>query len=129
MISHGLASSKTFLLLVVGLLLLTAWLVQDLGLWSAIGSIFVPWFCTALAISLLVLIVVSALRNEPPRELPWRVVIGTVVVVGVVFLIGIEVDSRTYGLSQRGPARWELVGFLTVLVGVFVVSRRRRKHD
>lgn len=119
--------SQTILVSVVLLLLGAAWLVNEDRLWSQIGSFTVPWFCTALALALLILLLVCNLREQAPAELPWLVVVGTVVVVGVVLVAGTEIDNEKYALSGIVGTRWEVAGFMALLLGLFLVAQRYRR--
>jgi len=119
--------AQSILVSIVLLFLGTAWLIKEDRLWSEIGNFTVPWFCTALALALLIVLLVCSLRGQAPSDLPWCVVISTVLGVAVVLLVGTEVDNETYRLSGIVGTRWELAGFVGLLLGMFLVTRRRRR--
>lgn len=114
------------LLIVVVLLLGSAWLIYEDKLWSQTANLTVPWFCSALALGLLIVLIVCGLRGQGPAELPWIVIAGTVVVTGAVLAVGCEIDNQTYTTSGIVGTRWELAGFVVLLLGLFMVARRRR---
>ena len=64
-------------------LLAAAWLVNDERLWSPVGNTTMPWFCSALAIAILVVAFTIVLTQVPAAELPLRVsLVVTVALTG-----------------------------------------------
>lgn len=119
--------TQWWLVALVVLLFGAALVIQEHSLWSRIANFTVPWFCSALALALLIVLLVSGLRGQKPSELPWLAVIGTVLGVGAVLFAGIEVDDATYPLGRHiEGTRWEMAGFVGILLGLFLVVRRKR---
>lgn len=119
--------AQSILVSIVLLFLGTAWLIKEDRLWSEIGNSTVPWFCTALALALLIVLLVCSLRGQAPSDLPWSVVISTILGVAVVLLVGTEVDNETYPFSGIVGTRWELAGFVGLLLGMFLATRPGRR--
>ena len=119
---------KTFvpLALTALLLLVAAWLIESYSLWSRINNFTVPWFCSSLALALLIVLVVCGLRGQAPSELPWLVVVSTFLVTAVILVAGMEIDSDKYELSGVAGSRWELAGFLGMLLGLLLVCRSKQ---
>ncbi|MEM6749413.1 MAG: hypothetical protein AAGA57_09180 [Planctomycetota bacterium] len=105
-------------------LLVAAGAINALSLWSFLGNLAVPWFCTALAIAVMVLGVTCLLLQRPPSTIPARRAALVVAAVLVILGVGFIVDAFAYAR----PADWlasagEWVGFAVILAGVFWLPR------
>ena len=100
-------------------LLFAAWLIEERGLWDQLANSTVPWFCSALAIAVVLLGVTCLVVRRVPSELPTHLAVAVVAVTLVVFAVGMVIDSRRFGrldwLASFG--RW--AGFAVLLGGVF----------
>ncbi len=110
-------------------LLVAAGLISNFKLWSLLGSYTVPWFCSSLAIAILLVAMTSALTDCPPATIPvYRVlvaIVGTSVAVGV----GMLVDAYSYNV----PKDWagslaEWAGFMMIVIVVFWIPRESNKN-
>lgn len=120
-------SAQTRLLVASVVLLAAAWVIRTQSLWGRLANLTVPWLCTALALVLIVIVTVCALRGQRPSELPWLVVAGVVLVVPGILLAGILVDREHYGSgSGFWGSLWEIGGFAALLLLGFVVARGGR---
>ncbi len=107
-------------------LLVAAWVIKMFPLWSFLGNATVPWFCTALALAMLIVGVTCILLRCLPDAIPARhaalVVTGILVVIG----IGLAVDGFAYEEADDWLASiGEWSGFAVILVGVFWLPRLR----
>lgn len=93
-------------------------------LWSLFGNLTLPWLCSTLALSLMVVCMVGLLAGRSPSEAPKAAVamvyLATVLIVG----IGIAVDAweswdtRAFVISM---AEW--LGFAVILLILLTVPR------
>jgi len=105
-------------------LLLAAWLIRAMCLWSNLANHTLPWFCSAVAVAILIVGVVSLLSHLPPGSLPVTRVALSWLAVMLVFGIGMVVDYCSYPAANKWlPAVGEWIGFGVVLAGAFWVSR------
>ena len=104
-------------------LLLSAWLIEERGLWDQLANTTVPWFCSALAIAVLLLGVTCLSVRRAPSELPKQLVVAVIAVTLAVFAVGVVIDSRQFGTLDWLASFGSWVGFAVLLVGVFVLPR------
>lgn len=103
-------------------LLFAAWLINTFKLWSSLGNFTLPWLCTAVAVSVLILGTVCVVLECPPSAVPVtvaRLVVGAVL---AIFGVGMVVDLVSYG----APNDWiasvgEWLGFAIILVSIFAL--------
>lgn len=107
-------------------LLIAAGTINALSLWSFLGNFTVPWFCTALALAVLIVGVTCLLTQRPPSSIPTRHAALVVAAVLLIFGIGFIVDMIAYDESADWLASvGEWVGFAVILVGAFWLPRLR----
>jgi len=107
-------------------LLVAAWLINIFCLWDFLANMTLPWLCTAIAVSVLLLGTVCVLLQVPPAGVPTRVAVMVVVGTLVIFGAGMVVDLFSYGKPDDWLASvggW--IGFALVLSGVFALPRMR----
>lgn len=115
-------------------LLAAGWLAKTLPVWSQIGGHTIPWFCSALAIALLVAGGTSLLCGQSLATIPtWTAVLaaaGAILVVGIGFLVDYFTyfgsNERTFGIpvsTDWGGTIGEWVGFAVLVVGCFWLPR------
>lgn len=109
-------------------LLIAAWTIKTFAVWSFLGNLTVPWFCTALVIAVLVVAVTCLLLERPPAAVPAHHAVLVVVAVLLIIGVGLIVDMFAYGkpndlLASIGG--W--IGFAVILSGVFWLPRVRDK--
>ncbi len=117
-----------FVLLPVALLLAGRW-VQELRLWDFLANLCLPWLCSTVAISVLILGVTCFLCQTTPVGLSGRVAFVVVAGVSVMFGVGMLVDMYAYR-DFDPPPDWAAsvggwVGFVATVIVVFVIPRRR----
>ena len=105
-------------------LLLSALIIQRFQLWSALASYTVPWFCSTVAIALLLVTMTSWLSGCTPAQIPISraatVVVGVALATGVGMLLdGISYGSRSDYASSIGEA----IGFVAVTAVLFWIPR------
>jgi len=102
------------------------WLINVTRLWTSPADVTLPWLCTALAVSVLILGVVCLVVQAPPHLVPARTLFFVYVGTLVLFGVGMRIDAPQ---RMDWAAVWtvvaELVGFAVVLAGVFLLSRVR----
>ncbi len=112
------------LLITAVALLVAAGVTHEYALWGSAGTYTVPWFCGALAVALLVLILTATLTGCTPGTIPLSrmlvMLIGTSSIVG----IGMIVDTLSYGMSGDWTGIiGEWAGFTVMLAALFWVPR------
>jgi len=113
----------------LGLLVVGA-MTHVFQLWSFLGNYTVPWFCCAVALALLLVLLVSLLTGISPGKLPlsrvFAVILGSSVAIG----LGMLVDGISYGiLADRTSSVAEWGGFTLILVVVFWIPRVTREAN
>lgn len=112
-------------LLIAAAVLLLAGLITNLfRLWSFLANFTVPWFCSAVAMALCILVITALLTNASPSSIPvsrvLAVIMGSVGVIG----IGMVVDAISYGSFGDWTASiGEWAGFTLILSVVFWIPR------
>jgi hypothetical protein len=107
-------------------LLLAAWFIDTFHLWDSLANMTLPWLCTAIAISILLLGAVCVILQVAPAAVLVRVSVMVVVGTLVIFGVGMIVDRFSYAK----PVDWLAsiggwIGFAVVLSGVFALPRVR----
>jgi hypothetical protein len=103
-------------------LLASAWVIAERHLWDILGNSTVPWFCSALAIAVLLLGVTSVIVKQSPSELPTRIAVTVVTATLVVLAVGMVIDGRQFQSDWVSSAgSW--IGFAVILGGVFALPR------
>ena len=117
---------QTFALLALAVaLLLAAVLIRSLALWSALANHTVPWFCSALAIAVLLVVLASLLTGRQPGKIPpavaWWVTGGTSAALG----IGMIIDAQNYQIALRdaGASIAEWAGITAIVGSLFILSQ------
>ena len=72
-----------FLAVVAWILLAVA--ISGLDLWSSVSNWTIPWFCSALALALLIIFTMNVVSGTPPSQMKLSVIL---LVYGVIVLIG-----------------------------------------
>ena len=105
-------------LLVIGLAIYLA------GLWSDFGNETLAWFCSAVALALMVVCAAGLLTGRTPATLPKAaaavIYLGTVLGTGIVMLLPAW-ESWGTKLFHRALAEW--LGFAVILLILLVVPR------
>ncbi len=107
-------------------LLVAAWMINTFHLWDFLANMTLPWLCTAIAVSVLLLGTVCVVLQVPPIAVPTRVAVMVVVGVLVIFGAGMIVDLFSYAKPDDWLASvggW--IGFAAILTGVFALPRVR----
>ena len=105
-------------------LLLAAWLINTLSLWSSLANYTFPWLCSAIAVAILIVGVVCLLSHVRPGSLPVKHVVLSWLSVMLIFGIGMVVDYFSYPTANDWlSAVGEWIGFGVILAGAFWVSR------
>src|SRR5688572_25890716 len=73
-------------------LLVAAWLINTFQLWDFLANMTLPWLCTAIAVSVLLLGTVCVILQVPPSAVPKSVAVIVVVGTLVIFGVGMVVD-------------------------------------
>lgn len=110
-------------------LLVAAVLINNFKLWSLLGNFTVPWFCSSLAIAMLLVAMVSALTGYPPATIPISSVLVVIVGTSVVVGIGMLVDAYSYSVPQDwvgSLAEW--AGFTMIVIVVFWIPKKSGKN-
>ena len=111
------------------LLLIAAAVVNHLNLWSFLGNYTVPWFCSTIAIALLIVTLTGSICSCPPGKIPLsRVIIVIAASSGAVGL-GMIID----GISYNIPIDWastvgEWLGFSIALIMLFWLPRTNQTN-
>jgi hypothetical protein len=111
-------------ILVPVVLLAAAWLISDYQLWNPVASLTIPWFCTALALALLVLGATCLIVGAAPAAVPMKaalVIYGVTVIVVAVGLVVDGLDDLDGGTALTSLVEW--VGFSLILLAVFMAPR------
>lgn len=112
-------------------LLLMGWLINVAMLWSALSNFALPWLCTAIGLALLLQTGVAAVRGDSPKDVPFKVARGVIVVVLAFYIVGLILDGWAYGAfgpDNHHQLDWavslgEWVGFALLLTGVFALPK------
>ena len=111
-------------------LLLAASSIGQFSLWSRLGNATVPWFCTSLALAVLIVGVTCLLLERPPSAIPVRHSVFVTIVVSVLLGIGLVLDGIAYGtLPDRLATVGEWLGFVAILAGAFWLPRLRTSES
>jgi len=109
-------------------LLVAAALTVTYRLWSFLGNSTVSWFCAALAVALLLVVLTAVLSGCDPGAIPRTrllvVLVGSSLAVGV----GMLVDAASYptpGDCLASIGEW--IGFTIILAVLFWLPRIRAK--
>jgi uncharacterized membrane protein HdeD (DUF308 family) len=107
-------------------LLAAAYLIGTAHLWSHTGNYTLPWFCTTLAVCLLLVGGLCLLCDATPDRIPIAAASlffgGAVMVVGV----GMLIHAMVYEVKNDWLASFgEWFGFGAILAGVMFVPRMR----
>lgn len=110
-------------------LLVAAALVNVYSLWSFLGNYTVPWFCSALSIALLLLVLTAILSDSGSRSIPRSRVFIVTVGASATLGLGMLID----GIAYDAPLDWtatiaEWIGFTLILLVVFWIPRTGNKH-
>lgn len=112
------------------LLLITACAIHTCRLWSYLANFTVPWFCSALALALLILGVSCFLLQCTPAQIPLLRVRQIILAILLILGLGLIVDLFAYGESRDWLASiGEWVGFMVILLGVFKLPRTQDKTN
>lgn len=111
-------------------LLVAAGLISIFKLWGLVGNLTVPWFCSSLAIAILLVAMTSALTDCPPATIPVSRVLAAIVGTSVVVGVGMLVDAYSYSV----PKDWvgslaEWAGFTMIVVVVFWIPRESNRNN
>lgn len=113
----------------VGLLIAAA-AIDVYELWSVLSNCTVPWFCSALAIALLVMAGTCFLTNAAPAEIPKSRVEAAIVGPSVGVGLGMLVDAATYGTAgDWGGSIAEWAAFTVMLGVVFWIPRINKTNN
>ena len=107
-------------------LLVAAWMINTFQLWDFLANMTLPWFCTAVAVSVLLLGAVCVVLEVSPTAVPGRVAVMVVVGTMAIFGAGMVVDFLFYVRPDDWAASvggW--IGFGAVLGGVFTLPQLR----
>jgi hypothetical protein len=107
-------------------LLLAAGVTRAFHLWSVLGNHTVPWFCGALAVALLLVVLTAVLTGCRPGAIPVSrmlvILVGSSVTVG----LGMAIDGMSYGVSgDWASSLGEWAGFTLMLAALFWIPRLR----
>ena len=112
------------------LLLVAAALIYAYRLWSFLGNYTMPWFCCALAVGLVLVVVTSLLTGKSLAAIPPSrvaiVVVGSSVGIGV----GMVLDGLSY--ARALPNDWvssvgEVAAFTLILIVLFWIPRLSKR--
>jgi hypothetical protein len=111
------------------LLLVAAAVVNHLNLWSLLGNYTVPWFCSTIAIALLIVTLTGSICGCPPGKIPLSRVITVIVGSSAVIGLGMLID----GISYNIPMDWastagEWLGFSISLIILFWLPRTNQTN-
>ncbi len=107
-------------------LVLAATSIGHFSLWSRLGNSTVPWFCTALAMAILIVGLTCLLLQRSPSAIPVRHAVFVTIVVAIALGIGLIIKGIAYvTLPERLATIWEWLGFVVILAGAFWLPRLR----
>lgn len=105
-------------------LIFTGWAIKEHALWSTLASATVPWFCTALALAMLVVGSTCTLLQCSPARIPAGRAAAVAAVVLVAIGVGLGVDAVAYnGARDLVASIGEWLGFAVLLGVVFWLPR------
>jgi len=110
--------------IVAVVLLAIGWVIKNAGLWSYYSNMTVPYICSAIAVSLMVVASTALICQKPASEIPG---IAIAIFCGVlIILMGILIFVNVW--SNRGSQLFvtsisEWLGASVILVLVFVLPR------
>ena len=111
-------------------LLVASAVIQEYSLWSTLGSYTVPWFCTALAIALLIVLSTAILCGSEVSLIPISRILVMCVGSSLAVGIGMFVDGEAYGFQGEWIVSvGEWFGFTAILAVVFWLPRNRDKKN
>jgi len=111
------------------LLLIAAAVINHLNLWSSLGNYTVPWFCSTIAIALIIVTLTGSICGCPPGKIPLSRVITVIVGSSAAIGLGMLID----GISYNIPIDWastvgELFGFSISLIILFWLPRMNQTN-
>ena len=93
-------------------------------LWSPFGNLTLPWFCSALAISLMVVCAAGLLTGRSPSRIPKAAAAMIYLATVLVAAIGIAVDGwGAWGTMAFLTSMAEWLGFAVILLILLTVPR------
>ncbi|NLX98263.1 MAG: hypothetical protein GXY83_19055 [Rhodopirellula sp.] len=105
-------------------LLLAAAVTQRFQLWSFLGNLTIPWFCSVTGIAMLLVTMTSSLFGRTVAEVPRSRVVAIVGGSALVVGLGISVDALSYATPQDWTASiGEAIAFPLVLAVLFWIPR------
>ena len=109
-------------------LLAAGYLAGSQGQWAEAGSLTITWFCSCLAVAIVIVGATALLVQSPPRDIPLAAAaLVYAAVVGVVG-VGMVIDAFTFDELDSLPASLgEWVGFAVILAVLFLAPRLRAR--
>ena len=127
-----------YFLAVVGWILLTFAISQQ-ALWSAVCNWTIPWFCSALALALLIIFTMHVISGIPPYQMKLSAVLLVYALVVIIGAASIAVDNSAmptvddFNVTQEWNApRYfesllEWIGFSLILLVLLLVPRLKKR--
>ena len=107
-------------------LISAAGITQAYQLWSFLANYTVPWFCDALAISLLLVVLTAVLAGTSAADIPISRVLVVIAGSSIVVGVGMLLDSVSYTILPDWTASiGEWLGFTIMLIVVFWIPRTK----
>lgn len=120
-----------YFLAAVGFILLGA-VISELDLWGVVCNWTVPWFCSAMALVLLIIFSISVVTGTSPSETRLVTILLVYLAVVLIGAAGIAVDTfsfmREWSTSLYLESLLEWIG-LSVMLLVLLLAPRLRKSD
>jgi|GEM_PF-4464860 len=105
--------------------LLIAAVIRAFSLWSFLGNMTVPWFCAAVAVALLLVLMTAVLSGSSPRNIPMGYALVVIIGTSVILFLGMVIDAIAYHASARllpvSAAEW--LAFTIILAAIFWMPR------
>lgn len=98
--------------------------IQFGQLWSRFGNLTLPWFCSALAVSLMVVCAAGLLTGRSPSRIPKAAAVMIYLATVLVAGIGIALDGwGAWGTTAFLTSMAECLGFAVILLILLTVPR------
>lgn len=111
-------------------LLVAAVVIDGANLWSSVANYTIPWFCSALAIALLVTAAICLITGLPLREIDSRTLVVVWLVMTVGIGAGILIDAAaSFQFAAYKVALTEWLGFAVMLAMLFWLGKRTSHNN
>ena len=110
------------------MLIVMAPIVQQYQLWSGYSNWTIPWLCSVLALSLLIVFLTSLLSGLEPSQFSIKLILSVYIPLVTVAAVGIVVDNlsqcTTYSDEIFFTSMAEWLGFALILLVMLLVPTK-----